>query len=137
MRLIACADELQRALEQAECSARADAPCRCALSACDGWSSITEARWPAAQMQPLATLRDPDAPEPTFEEWHPRGTRYDSADAPLAVGWFPYNRCDLHRCSSCGVAVLRYTEFGGYYVDHRARRVEAGLVDDSAPSPAA
>jgi len=28
--------------------------------------------------------------------------------------------------------VLRYTEFGGYYIDHRARRVDpAGIVDNA------
>jgi hypothetical protein len=137
LRFIASADDLRQALAQAGCRARADAPCRCTLAACDGWSSITEARWPAAQMQPLATLRDAELTEPGFAEWHPERTRYDSPDAPVAVGWFPYNRCDLHRCSDCGAAVMRYTEFGGYYVDHRARRVDAGLVDDSAPAPAA
>jgi hypothetical protein len=50
-------------------------------------------------MQRVATLRDPELYEPTFEEMHPNGTRYDSADAPVAVKFFPYNRCDIHACS--------------------------------------
>ncbi|MFM8610295.1 MAG: hypothetical protein ACKOCJ_07485 [Burkholderiaceae bacterium] len=137
MKHLLSAAELKQALDEALCAARAGAPCRCTLAGCDGWSSITEARWPADRMQALGTLRKPDGAEPGFEEWHPGGTRYDSADAPVAVGWFPYNRCDAFRCGDCGVAVLRYTEFGGYYVDHRARRVHAGLVDDSAPAPPA
>lgn len=133
---IASHTELLQLLTQSACTARAQASCRCALAPCDGWSSLTEARWPAAQMRSLGSLRHPNVTEPGFEEWHPRSSRYESADAPVAVGWFPYNRCDLYRCNDCGVAVLRYTEFGGYYVDHRVRRIDAGLVDDSAP-PAA
>ncbi|NBS48278.1 MAG: hypothetical protein EBS99_14885 [Betaproteobacteria bacterium] len=125
--------QLLETLAQSHCVPRTASPCHCALATCEGWSSITEARWPAAQMQPLGTLRNTEVAEPTYEEWHPARTRYDSPDAPVAVGWFPYNRCDLHRCRDCGVAVMRYTEFGGYYVDHRARRIDAGLVDDSAP----
>lgn len=99
----------------------AASPCGCGLGACAGWTSITEERWPAEQMQALGTLRDPEQYEPTFEEHHPQGTRYDSPDAPVAVKFFPYNRCDLWRCAQCRRHLLRYTEFGGYYVDHRAR----------------
>lgn len=85
------------------------------------WESITEERWPAALMEALGTLRDPSIDEPTFEEFHPRGTRYDSTDAPVSLGFFPFNRCDVYRCRRCSALVLRYTEYGGYYVDHRAR----------------
>ena len=79
--------------------------------------------WPQAQLAPVASLRDPHIDEPTFEEHHPNGTRYESADAPVALKFFPYNRCDVFACQRCQQTVLRYTEFGGYYVDHRARRI--------------
>ena len=127
---------LRAVLEDAGCAVRDQTACSCPLKSHDGWASVTEAHWPREQMAALGSLRDAEATEPSYAEWHPRGSRYDSADAPVAVGWFPYNRCELHRCGRCGVAVMRYTEFGGYYVDHRARRVDAGLVDDSAPAPA-
>ena len=81
-------------------------------------------------MQQVATLRDPEVYEPTFEEHHPNSTRYDSADAPVALKFFPYNRCDVFACNRCQQQVLRYTEFGGYYVDHRARRLDAALISD-------
>jgi hypothetical protein len=81
-------------------------------------------------MTHVATLRDPEVYEPTFEEQHPNGTRYESPDAPVALKFFPYNRCDLHACGKCHQYVLRYTEFGGYYVDHRARRLETALILD-------
>ena len=102
--------------------------CNCALGACAGWESFTEERWPKDQMRQLGTLRDPAIYEPTTEEYHPNGTRYDAPDAPVAVHFFPYNRCDVHACQQCKRVVLRYTEFGGYYVDHRARQLDPALV---------
>ena len=78
-------------------------------------------------MQALATLRDPEVHEPTFEERHPRGTRYDAPDAPVAIDFFPYNRCELWRCKACARQLLRYTEYGGYYVDHRVREFSPTL----------
>lgn len=114
--------------------------CTCALKACQGWESVSEDRWPTQQLHPAGTLR-PELPEGqtelTFEEFHPRGTRYASADAPIAPGYFPFNRCDVYRCLRCQCAVLRYTEYGGYYVDHRVRLVDARLVQDpESPSSA-
>ena len=75
-----------------------------------------------------ATLRDPDVLEPTFEEYHPNGTRYESPDAPVSLAHFPTNRCEVHACQRCGQHVLRYTEYGGYYVDPRARRLNPDLI---------
>ena len=104
--------------------------CHCSLQHCAGWESVNDTAWPAAQMTQVATLRDPEVYEPTFEEHHPKGTRYESADAPVALKFFPYNRCDVYACSKCQQHVLRYTEFGGYYVDQRARRLNTALLVD-------
>ena len=107
------------------------AQCTCALKACQGWESVSDDRWPADQMPWVGTLSPAPSEgqaELTFEEFHPHGTRYDSANAPIALGYFPFNRCDVHACSRCKCAVLRYTEYGGYYVDHRVRLVDADLV---------
>ena len=118
--------ELKQLAEAAEQSA---APtCGCWLHRADAWESFTEDRWPADLLQRMGTLRADDIDEPTFEEFHPHGTRYDSADAPISIAHFPFNRCDVFRCVACTRLVLRYTEFGGYYIDHRARRVDAALV---------
>jgi len=106
----------------------ASKPCSCALGACAGWESLTEDRWPSSQMQPFATLRAPEMAEPSFEEQHPEGTRYESPDAPVAVKFFPYNRCDIWHCSLCQRHLLRYTEFGGYSVDHRVRALTPDLT---------
>ena len=102
--------------------------CSCALGPCPGWESFTEERWPKDLMQPLGTLRDAAVYEPTTDEYHPDGTRYESPNAPIAVNFFPYNRCDVHGCTQCRRVLLRYTEFGGYYVDHRVREVHPALV---------
>lgn len=83
----------------------------------------------------VANLHDPTLTEPTFEEFHPQGTRYDSEDAPFAVEYFPLNRSQLFSCQQCGRWVLKYTEFGGYYMDSRARILDPKLIaefkDDS------
>ncbi len=102
--------------------------CTCALGTCAGWESLAEYRWEAQQMRGVATLRDPALDEPTFEEWHPQGTRYDSPDAPVAVQFFPYNRCEVWRCARCERHLMRYTEFGGYNVDHRIRTLDPDKI---------
>ena len=115
--------------------------CQCPWGPCAGWESVTEARWPVLQMSPVGSLRaEPAEGEPasgseaTFEEFHPSGTRYDSPMAPFAPRFFPCNRSDVFSCSQCHRVLLRYTEFGGYYVDHRVRALNADLVVD-APAP--
>lgn len=120
------AQELRQLAETAEQSP--EPVCGCWLHRADAWQSFTEERWPAELLQRVDTLRADEFAEPTFEEFHPDGTRYDSADAPISVAHFPFNRCDVYRCTACARLVLRYTEFGGYYVDHRARRVDAALI---------
>ena len=47
---------------------------------------------------------------------------------PVALGYHPYNRCDVWRCTACRRVFLRYTEYGGYYQDERIRLVDPGLV---------
>jgi hypothetical protein len=103
--------------------------CTCTVGVCIAWESSPEERWPQAQMQPLGTLRDPDLYEPTFEQHHPDDTNYDSVDAPISALHFPYNRCDAFQCGSCERILLRYTEYGGYYVDHRVRWAQSSLLN--------
>ena len=102
--------------------------CNCSVGPCAGWESFTEERWPTVHMSSLGTLRDADDYTPMQEEHHPKGTRYGSPDAPIAVHFFPYNVSDVYACGSCKKVLLRYTEFGGYYVDHRVRELDYKLV---------
>lgn len=78
----------------------------------------------------VGTLRMDSDAEPTFEEFHPRGTHGRSEDAPIATDYHPYNRCDVWRCPNCERLYLRYTEYGGYYEDERVRLVDPELVAD-------
>lgn len=109
--------------------------CTCALKICKGWESVSNDRWPSKQLKLEGTLRRELAQgetEQSFEEFHPNGTRYDSPDAPVALNYFPYNRADVFGCQQCGCAILKYTEYGGYYVDQRVRLLDAALVIDLA-----
>ena len=117
----------RESLQEAGRQARNHA-CSCALGPCPGWESFTEERWPLQHMRALGTLRDADIYEPTTEEYHPGATRYESPEAPIAVHFSPYNRCDVYACERCERVLMRYTEFGGYYVDHRVRQLDPALV---------
>jgi hypothetical protein len=102
----------------------------CASLVCLGWETLP-AGVDERLLRPVATLRGDD-PEPTLQEYHPAGTRLWSPDAPIAPAYFPYNRCDVAACPGCGRLFLRYTEYGGYYVDQRVRELRAGLVVDAS-----
>ena len=107
---------------------------------CDSCSTLPRSGWEAlpggldrTRLQPLGLLPAPDSiddqrADATLDEYHAAGTRYWSPDAPIALGWFPYNRCTAWRCSQCGTVFLRYTEYGGYYEEERIRRVTPELV---------
>lgn len=102
----------------------------CAPLACQGWESMPGG-FDTEPLRCVGTLRDSNDDDPTLSEYHPRGTHGWSADAPIALAWFPYNRCDVWMCSACGRPFLRYTEFGGYYTDERIRAVDPDLVVDA------
>jgi hypothetical protein len=94
---------------------------------CPGWESVSAAPGEPL-LRHLGTLRDAAIDEPTLEERHEGATRYGSPDAPIAPAFFPFNRCELWACRACGRGFLQYTEFGGYYIDHRLREVNPALV---------
>lgn len=101
--------------------------CACAHLVCPGWESVSvPPREPLLQHR--GTLRDPDVDEPTLSELHENGSRYESPHAPIAPAYFPFNRCEVWACRACGRGFLQYTEYGGYYVDHRLRAIDPGLV---------
>ena len=101
---------------------------RCSALASRGWESLPGG-YPRSDLRCAGSLRDPGDDDPTLAEYHPAGTNGWSSDAPIALGWYPYNRCDVWTCVGCGKPFLRYTEFGGYYVDERIRELQARLVE--------
>lgn len=103
-------------------------PCpACAALAKPGWEAVP-GTFDTSVLQRAATLREPLDEDPTLAEFHPAGTHAWSPDAPIAPGWFPYNRCDVWLCAACSRSFLRYTEYGGYYQEERIRPVDPALV---------
>lgn len=110
-------------------SVRGVPPCTaCGGLVCAGWESLPGG-FDSVRLRCLGTLRNPGDEEPTVEEFHPRGTNGWSADAPIAPAWFPYNRCDVWTCTTCGRPFLRYVEHGGYYTDERIRALNPDLIE--------
>ena len=77
------------------------------------------------------TLVEDPYEEPSFAEYHPDGTRYDSADAPIAPRYYPYNLSQVLRCRDCGRHYLRYNEAGGYFTELRIRALQPALLVDA------
>ncbi|MBB3178599.1 hypothetical protein [Variovorax sp. Sphag1AA] len=110
-------------------AARAASRARC--GACTPlWRPAWESVSGATQINHLSnvgSLRSEDAAE-SLDEYHPNGTYMWSPDAPIALGWHPYNQCAVWICKACDGAFLRYTEYGGYYQDERIRPLLADLI---------
>jgi hypothetical protein len=99
----------------------------CAALRAPGWEALPGG-FDAAALRKVATLRQPGVEDPTLEEHHPAGTGSWSPEAPIAPAFFPYNRCDVWQCRQCGRPFLRYTEYGGYYVEERIRELDPAKV---------
>ena len=109
-------------------AAQPQQPCpACAAVRAPGWESVPGSL-ERSRLRKVATLRRGEVEDPTLEEYHPNGTHGWSADAPIALAFFPYNRCDVWQCVACGRPFLRYTEYGGYYVEERIRELRPELV---------
>jgi hypothetical protein len=116
-------------------AARAGEPCpACAALRSPGWEALS-ATFDQKQLRKMGTLRRPGVEDPTVDEHHPGGTHAWSADAPIAPAFFPYNRCDVWQCAGCGRPFLRYTEYGGYYIEERCRPLIFDLIVDAHQQP--
>lgn len=118
-------------LQLAQTSAAVAMPCSC--------NTVSLAAWQALPMtltldrfEDVGALMDDPYDEPTFVEYHPDGTRYESSDAPIAPAYYPYNRCTVARCLNCGRHYLRYNEAGGYFTELRIRALQPDLLIDAA-----
>ena len=134
------AEDLRRIARQSrDARSTVSGECECAALRCAGWESLPASfdTRRLARLGRVASARDDDPyAETTLAEYHPGGTHYASPDAPIASGHFPTNRSEVWACVDCGRAFLRYTEYGGYYVDQRIRELDESLIADTAP-PAA
>jgi hypothetical protein len=80
-------------------------------------------------LETIGTLRIEGAQE-CWEEDHPNGTNIWSEDAPISIRFHPYNRSDVCACKECGRKYLRYTEYGGYYIDERIREINTAFISE-------
>lgn len=110
-------------------SAAVTMPCGCAEVSLAAWRALPLTLDPG-RLEEVGALFDDPYDEPTFAEYHPAGTRYDSDTAPIALGFYPYNRCAVARCLDCGRHYLRYNEAGGYFTELRIRALQASLIVD-------
>jgi hypothetical protein len=102
-------------------------PCACALDTYKEWARIPP-EFPEQQMHTIGTLVDDPYQEAAWDEYHPDGTNYWSAEAPIALRHFPYNRCTVWQCNVCARCALHYVEAGGYYVEKRIRALDQALI---------
>jgi len=111
-------------------SAAVTRACACAIDGMREWTR-TPVEFPQERMRTVGTLLDDPYAEPTYAEYHPQGSSYWSADAPIAPRYFPYNRCTVQQCTACGRSCLSYVEAGGYYVEPRVRALDPRLLVDA------
>jgi hypothetical protein len=104
--------------------------CPCAIESYREWTRIPVS-FPERQMRVAGTLVDDPYSEATYAEFHPAGTNYWSAEAPIARRHYPYNRCSILQCKECGRSCLKYVEAGGYYVEPRIRALDPRLIVDA------
>lgn len=77
----------------------------------------------------LATCYPEDS---TLDEYHPSGTSYWAASAPIAPQFYPYNQSTVWQCRSCQRLYLRHNDDGAYHVAPRVRALQAQLIVDAA-----
>jgi hypothetical protein len=103
-------------------------PCpACAPIRAPGWEAVPSSL-DRGNLQRVGTLRRPEVEDPTVDEYHPNGTHGWSPEAPIAPAFHPYNRCEVWECVRCGRPFLRYTEYGGYYMEERIRELDAARI---------
>jgi hypothetical protein len=122
--------QLEKLMEFALASAKVARECACGIGGYAGWERMPVS-FPQERMHTVGTLVNDPYEEATFAEFHPSGTNYWSAAAPIAIRHFPYNRCTIRQCMDCGRCCLSYAESGGYYVEHRIRTLDPGLIVDA------
>jgi len=105
-------------------------PCSCHDAALFAWQTVPYSLT-LEQFEEVATLVEDPYAEPTFAEYHPNGTRYDSADAPIAPRYYPANLSQVLRCVKCNRHYLRYTEGGGYFTEQRIRALRPQVLKDA------
>ncbi|MET0981658.1 MAG: hypothetical protein ABWY02_06125 [Telluria sp.] len=114
----------------AEASATVTMPCSCNKESLAAWRALP-LTLELERFEEAGFLFDDPYDEPTFAEFHPAGTRYESQAAPIAMRFYPYNRSAVVRCLDCDRHYLRYNEAGGYFTEIRIRALQPELIVDA------
>jgi hypothetical protein len=114
----------------ATASTAVTATCNCSTVPLRAWQKLPTSL-DLENLVEIGTLVDDPYDEPTFSEYHPQGTRYESEEAPIAPRYFPCNRSQVIRCLACGRHFLRYNEAGGYFTELRIRALRPELLTDA------
>lgn len=114
----------------AAASAAVTATCNCSTVPLRAWQKLPISLDLDALVE-IGTLIDDPYDEPTFSEYHPQGTRYESEEAPIAPRYFPCNRSQVMQCRACGRHFLQYNEAGGYFTELRIRALRPELLVDA------
>jgi hypothetical protein len=114
----------------AEASAAVTMTCSCNKVSLAAWQALP-LTLEAERLEEVGFLFDDPYDEPTFAEYHPAGTRYESDRAPIAMRHYPYNHCAVVRCVNCHRHYLRYNEAGGYFTEIRIRALQPELIVDT------
>jgi hypothetical protein len=122
--------DFTRLTQMALVSSAVTTPCSCVALPLQAWTALPLTLDHDCFEDTGALFEDP-YDEPTFAEYHPAGTRYESAAAPIAPRFYPYNRCTVARCTRCGRHYLRYNEAGGYFTELRIRALQPELLADA------
>jgi hypothetical protein len=117
-------------LQLAAASASVSAACNCSSVPLRAWQKLPTSL-NLDDLVEIGTLVDDPYDEPTFSEYHPHGTRYESDEAPIAPHYYPCNRSQVIRCRACGRHFLRYNEAGGYFTELRIRALMPELLIDA------
>jgi len=114
----------------AEASAAVAMPCSCHKESLAAWRALP-LTLALERFEEVGFLFDDPYDEPTFAEYDPAGTRHESEAAPIAMRFYPYNRCAVVRCLDCDRHYLRYNEAGGYFTEIRIRALQPELIVDA------
>ncbi len=113
----------------ADASAAVTQPCACAIDSYREWTRVP-VDFPESHLRTVGTVFDDLDDVATYAEYHPHGTTYWSADAPIAPRYYPYNDAQVAQCALCGRCALHHVERAGHCPEPRIRVLDPRLIVD-------
>lgn len=95
------------------------------------WSALAEED--EEKLRLLGELVPDDGVPINTAKEYPSRHNYWLPDAPIALGYYPYNGCDVYQYGHNGGIYLVYTEYGGHVPEKRCRLVQRQLIVSEKP----